>query len=243
MKIFGDIESVRARVASLADDRPFALLPVRLETRFVEAEEWLVGPPVEGWYAAFAEIAAAFLSGGEPNFSNLAGRLRAVRQDILRHSGFTRAQKARLLELFGAMKKASDAFKTQPLAAEFLMEQAATESVLQNLPAEADATYLAARDVIREMENLLRSMRLIAAGQMPYSSPKNRKQLHFWLEGLMRDLRHFYREQDDKISFVKQLEKTQFDRIATLHEAIKQAAPTMPGPLFLGFVYASWETF
>jgi hypothetical protein len=258
-----ELQSIRTMVFGKNSQIPFLLLPVRLEARFMKVDQPYLRHGeglLEEALGRLADLEVTML-GGLPQASDtqaiqqvrtLNQSVQQARQQVEALPLVTRQQKTWLTELATEIQTASQAIGStmngQRFAVRIARDQLLTASrqlvaAVHATTAQYDPVFLPARDYMNQLKKTAQKLERIREGKLPYTNPKNKKDLYTYIEKAVAELENIYRPNDDKIAEIRRIKNNQLRRIEELHGQLKQLAVDLPGRIARIHNDAAWQGF
>ena len=255
------LEGIRQTVAAKNGKIPFLLLPVRIEARFMKVDK-PVGGAGGGVYEKLLERMSVFslemekdlprmpLAGVPGYFKVVTKELKEIRIEIGNLSGISRQQKEWLAYSAKTIKDNLDKKinqpqppRIEPVRKELQNELSSLLKDVEGKKPRTDNSFKEATKYLAELNALNQKFKNIRDGKLPYTNPKNKKQLYNYIEKLQDQLEQFYRSYDDKVNGIRRIKNNQFDRIVKVHQELKDTLHSFPENLKQIHNDRAWMSF
>ena len=245
------LDEVRQTVRAMTDDVPFMLLPLRLETRFMTRER----PTTAQQFGIFGGIVEKTVAltvrlfdpqANAPWLQTAQSNAQDILDDLPNLGSLIRRHRDILINLTTELRDAAEKLPaSEPV---HLAEDVKTtgRNILQtvtDLPTVPEATSDTARTYLDDFRKLATRLDNLAAGKIPYTNPKNKRDLYGFVNGLLDEIRRQYQFNVWQAERIRQLEKVQLNRIIELHGQIRQRCNEMPDWFDPLHEDANWKTF
>ena len=249
------IEEIKSMTAAKDDGIPFLLLPVRIETRFMELDEPSQTTATDNIDAILdqlliiqvdiLDIEAASQAAAAINKSLL--NLQQVSKLINEITNLT-AKNKRILKEMAVNLQDTVNFTSQKFpAANFTSLKNAAAQLVQLI----DALVVDPRGLLNPARDLLEQLKTISTGtavladrnKTPYQNVKNKKDLYNFVTEKLSAVKAFYDAQDEAVKTIHFITKNQFDSIVKFHTAIKNAVQNVTANLSSIHDDAAWASF
>jgi len=254
------LDEVRAGVRTLTDEVPFLLLPLRLETRFMRLER----PAREADFGRLETLMqqmatltiellrAPATEADQPGYLDKIRVLTNHAHDLLTDLGKpTRRHKVMLQELSTGMNRAGTArllpanFTAAP--AERLTATTEALATLTKAITDAETIPEADTDTLRNYVDSFRAvhdrLKNLADGKIPYTNPRNKRDLYRFLAGVLDDTARHYQLQTEAADRIRRIDRPQLDRVLTLHTGITTQVSRLPDVIANLHADANWVAF
>ncbi|MEM9917753.1 MAG: hypothetical protein AAF990_06635 [Bacteroidota bacterium] len=164
-------------------------------------------------------------------YNEILKRLRKAIRDVRPLPPMTRQQKNWLLELASEMKvaagKRSKELSSPMLASargQLILQTSKLYREIGRLQTIPDPAFEAAKQFLVTLKGLHFKFSQVNKGKIPYTNPKNKKDLYGYIESCLDELEHFYRPVDDKIETIRRIKNNQLKQVQEIHtDLVKQA--------------------
>ncbi|HEY6978177.1 MAG TPA: hypothetical protein VH396_17875 [Chitinophagaceae bacterium] len=250
------INDIRNSVNQKNDAIPFLLLPVRIETRFMQMQRQ---PPQNVTIETVLEGMGFFHVQVIDTQSNINGdTIRALITEAnniitaLQSLGIIAIkEKGWLKQLYYDIRNdalviiiaSQNSFVTESQQLNAVITQ--LQSVIDGVPIEDDRFLLAAKSVVDSFTTTESSLKALNGGhsKLPYNNEKNKKDLYNYISRTLSDTKTFYQNIDARIKAINYITKNQTDRINQLHSSIKALLGTTNQSLTQIHSDAAWGKF
>lgn len=245
------LDEVRQTVRAMTDDVPFLLLPLRLETRFMTREQ----PTTTQQFGIFGSIVektvalTVRLFDPQPDplwFHASQSSAQGILADLANLGDLTRQHRDMLVNLTAELRDAAEKLPASdpPNLAEGIRETCQNiAKTITDAPTVPDATADNARTYLDDFRKLANRLDQLAAGRIPYTNPKNKRDLYSFVEALLADIRRQYQFNVWQAERIRKIEKAQLNRIIDLHAHIRQRCDEISDWLEPLHKDAPWKTF
>ena len=254
------LDEVRAGVRTLTDEVPFLLLPLRLETRFMRLER----PAREADFGQLESLMhqmatltiellrAPATEADQPDYLTKIRVLANQAHELLTDLGKpTRRHKVMLQELATGMNRAG-ATRLRPAnfavaSAEALTATTDALTTLTKAIADAETIPEADTDTLRNYVDSFRAvhdrLKNLADGKIPYTNPRNKRDLYRFLTGVLDDTARHYQIQTEAADRIRRIDRPQLDRVLALHAGITTQVSRLPDAIANLHADANWVAF
>jgi len=249
------IEEIKMMTATKDDGIPFLLLPVRIETRFMELDEPSQTTPTDNIDSILdqllivqvdiLDIETAQQAAGTINKSLI--NLQQVSKSINEITNLTAKNKRILKEMtvnlqdnvnFTAAKFPSTNFNGLKNAVLQLVQ------LIDALVVDPKGLLNPARDLIDQLRKINSGVIILSErNKTPYQNLKNKKDLYEFITGKLDDVKAFYEKQDEAIATIHFITKNQFSTIVGLHNNTKAAIQAVVQNVSAIHDDAAWSSF
>ncbi|MBT8183499.1 MAG: hypothetical protein KJN76_01560, partial [Eudoraea sp.] len=255
------LNSIRARTKTKDDGIPFLLLPVRLETRFMEVEQPLLTEDAglfEKLLGQFGQINMALLDDVTRLNSN-ALRIKyngIVEQLKLLNRDLNGVDKLAAQEITWLKQQESITQEKGQGAIRLLVTPAARlvgaalrrqlsvlRSRLNGLGKAKDPTYFPAKEFIDKLKYFERKWDAMEKAKVPYSNAKNKRRLYIYLTKSLDEITQYYGLGLKAIEDIKTIRKNQVDQIEVLMSGLLANILSAPGRLNSIYPDDNWKAF
>ena len=259
--IDSELKNIRQIVAGKKSEIPFLLLPVRAEARFMKVDK-PYGSPVEGALERFlgnlANLEIEFTKSvptASPalvieHFRKLVQKMGQARLQALKLPFFTHQQKSWLTELSAEIGRAIQvvliklkAASFAPIRNEIIAARNNLTATINSVKSQPNPVFKPAIEYLDQLKKLVRRLQLIHDKKLPYTNPKNKKDLYKYLENTIVALEDFYRPKDDKVDVIRRIKNNQLKRIREFHEIIKKLVLDLPNSIRSIYRDKGWKDF
>ena len=259
--IDGELQSIRQVVSGKNSRIPFLLLPVRTEARFMKVDKPFDASSdgrVERVLGKLAGLEIGFLRGTarlsinqvKKHFTKLIREIQQTQQLSERLPPVTRQQKTWLKDLANGVRTSSQAvvialsgttFST--VRKKLINERDQLIATVNAVEAQQDPTFTPAMDYIGQLKKMVQKLENFRYDKLPYTNPKNKRDLYQYIEKTIGELENVYRINDDKIEAIRRIKNNQLQRIRELHGQMKQLVIDLPARINRIYDDNAWKSF
>lgn len=255
------LDGIRQTVAAKNGNIPFLLLPVRIEARFMKVDKPISGSG-KGQYEKLLEKLSVLeleLEKDLPRmpiikvdryFKGISEQLKDIRTETKKLSGINRQQKDwltysanEITKSLATKKRMLQTPRLEPVARALEKEISSLTKEVSAREIKLDNSFKESTKYLTELKSLNRKLININEGKLPYTNPKNKKQLYTYIEKLQGELEQFYRVNNDKVSGIRRIKNNQLDRIEKIHNELKTNIKLLPRTLKQVHNDHSWQGF
>lgn len=251
------INDIRSAVHQKTDAVPFLLLPVRIETKFMqvtlqpEVKKVTVETVLEGMAFFHVQVLNVQLSISGPNIRALAKAAGDLTNGLKQLGGVSVQEKGWFKQLYNDIEldlkiviaKAGAGFilDIQQLNA----ATAGLKAAITALPTRYNPLLPGVTDIITRFSKVESALKSINSGtnKVPYRNIKNKKDLYRYVTRTLDDALAFYQEIGKEISAVSTIKANQRTRLQQLHEAIRTQISKTAANVAAIHKDAAWQKF
>lgn len=230
-----NLKSVRDYVGAKKSSVPILLMPVRIETRFMQVERadvtfidaHLVGELLELFYdleTTFIDYNKKLNASEQKRLLQItAEKIKELKTTAKKLGKITKEQKTWLEDASNsAIGEAQAVAKniSRIFAVKFKAELVVLQSVVKSLNASAPTKTEKTLDFVKEMTALEKKLAVFSSKQPPYTGEKNKKKLYKFVTGRIAEVKNFYKHSTDKVESLVFVEENLVHKISGLHQKI-----------------------
>lgn len=231
------LKKIRDQVGSRNSKTPFLLMPVRIETRFMQTERpdpsfaagRLVGRALEDFHVleiSFLQAQGETDANGQKKLAQLVSkRVKQLEATIDQIGPVTKEQKAWLEDaatsVAKAVKPVGSRLSDRAGSVQVRQYVQSLQSRVERLDASAPSKTEAALRFVDGMVALERKLALFSSRKLPYTSKAKKKELYGFVAERVHEARDFYENSPDTVRSIAYAEANLVQKTKALHAKIK----------------------
>lgn len=250
------INDIRNSVHQKNDAIPFLLLPVRIETRFMQVQrvpdqEITVERVLEGLVHFHVQVIDAqtnIHTGVVHNVVTEAGKIISALQLLgvlsIKEKGWLKQLNNDIQADAQVVVTASqNSFPAESQQLKAAMVQ--LQSVIDGIKVEFDRFLSAAKSTVESFAAIEALLKTLNSGhtRLPYNNEKNKKDLYRYVIQVLNNTQSFYQGIEKSVRAINYITKNQKDRIHALHNSIKALLSTTRASLAAIHADPAWKKF
>jgi hypothetical protein len=249
------MNDILAATSTKADGIPFLLLPLRLETRFMQVDK-PTGPVT---YAGIDDLLQEFLF-AQVQLLNITTAqevpaavrasmksLRIILNSVIALTSITAKEKEMLAQMNHSVASNCSWFEQLYGTAPLLPVRTITGEITTAIAAIPVNTIFLPGDIrifINDLQKVSAILtQLSDPRKIPYTNKKNKKDLYNWLQTSMETMKAFYTRSAEQLKPVTQIQKNQLQEINTTHTRIRATLANILPILQQTHPDATWQQF
>ena len=249
------IEEIKTMTAAKDDGIPFLLLPVRIETRFMELDEPSQTTPTDNIDAILDQLLIVQVDVLDIEIASQAAaainksllNLQQVSKLVSEITNLT-AKNKRILKEMAVNLQDTVNFTSQkfPAANFTALKNAAVQLVqlIDALVVDPHGLLNPARDLLEELKKINSSTVVLSErNKTPYQNLKNKKDLYTFITEKLDAVKAFYEGQNEAVKTIHYITKNQFASIVKLHNSTKASVENVSANLSAIHEDAAWSAF